>query len=279
MPTEEEERQEDYVLRIAAILLLLESRIQKRIDPVLRRQLKEARDLVEQMGEEGVFRQFEWQQLSRQAPAVFEPLAEELKDALAEGLPEVQQETAKRAAAYVNQPEPDLPATGTDSLLRAVVMGIGTAASLGALLDRPGGAHSRFARNLAKQLNKTVQAGLISDEPTSKIANHVAPQTTVKGAKATAIKGGTFANGARQRVKNAVAGAVWATSADTEAKVWRPYAVRWQWLATLENTCPVCLPLHKQIRDKRSDFPYFAGHVHYNCRCKLVPVAADPTDT
>ena len=271
MPTEEE-RQEEYLFAIAALLLMYENRARARVDLVLRQQLKEARQLVEQMSADGVFRQYEWNQLSRQAPAVFEPIADELKEALGTVLPEVEEETMKRAALYIDKEPPDIPTSDTDTLLRAVVMG-STAASLGALLARPGGAHSRFARNLANQLDKTVKGGLLREASTADIAQNVAPQTTRNGQSVTAIRGGTFANGARQRVRNSVRGAVWATSGDAEGKVWTPYRnLEYKWLATLENTCPICMGLHGQIKPRRSDFPYWPGHVHYNCRCKVVPL-------
>ena len=76
------------------------------------------------------------------------------------------------------------------------------------------------------------------------------------------------------RTNNTITAAVWDVANTSARELWSDIAApnqQWMWLATLENTCPVCLPYHRVQKKNINDFPFLPA-VHPNCRCVVVPV-------
>ena len=127
---------------------------------------------------------------------------------------------------------------------------------------------------MAKDLDRMVRTSLFMELPTNEIANKVVRVIEKNGRVVSQIRRGSYANQILNRTNNTISAAVWDVTNKTAREFWEDIAIpnqRWMWLATLENTCPVCLPFHRVVKSRLSEFTALPA-VHPNCRCVVVPV-------
>jgi len=248
----------------------IEARIEREVRPVLRLAILELRQLINELSPDGQFRAYEWQEIQPLALPILSTITSVLRVQIPPELEVIRPKIQKAAAEYVDQPAPELQPIDNQELLEKVVIG---GITLNAILGSPG-VSNRLTINMARDLDRLVRTSLFKELPTTEIANKVVRTLERKGRVIAQIRKGSYANQILNRTNNTITAAVWDIANKTAREFWEDIAIpnqKWIWLATLENTCPVCLPFHRVIKPKLSDFPALPA-VHPNCRCVVVPV-------
>jgi hypothetical protein len=248
----------------------IEARLEKEVRPVLRLAMLELRQLVSEISPDGQFRAFEWQEIQPRALPILATITSVLRVQIPPELEAIRPEIQKAAAKYVDQPALELQPIDNQELLKKVVIG---GITLNQILGTPG-ISNRLTINMAKDLDRMVRTSLFMERPTSEIANKVVRTLEKNGRVIAQIRRGSYANQILNRTNNTITAAVWDVANKTAREFWSDIAApgqKWIWLATLENTCPVCLPFHRVIKPNLKDFPALPA-VHPNCRCVVVPV-------
>ena len=248
----------------------IEARLEKEVRPVLRLAMLELRQLVSEISPDGQFRAFEWQEIQPRALPILSRIASVLRVQIPPELAVIRPEIQKAAAEYVDQPAPAVEPIDNQELLEKVVIG---GITLNQILGSPG-VSNRLTINMAKDLDRMVRTSLFMERPTSEIADKVVRTLERNGRVISQIRKGSYANQILNRTNNTISAAVWDVANKTAREFWGDIAApnqKWIWLATLENTCPVCLPFHRVIKPNLKDFPALPA-VHPNCRCVVVPV-------
>ena len=248
----------------------IEARLEKEVRPVLRLAMLELRQLVSEISPDGQFRAFEWQEIQPRALPILSRIASVLRVQIPPELEAIRPRIQKAAAEYVDQPVPEFRPIDNQELLKKVVIG---GITLNRILGTPG-ISNRLTINMAKDLDRMVRTSLFMERPTSEIANKVVRTLEKNGRVIAQIRRGSYANQILNRTNNTITAAVWDVANKTAREFWNDIAApnqKWIWLATLENTCPVCLPFHRVIKPNLKDFPALPA-VHPNCRCVVVPV-------
>ena len=264
------EKEEELLALFLWFASQIESRIEKEVRPILRLAMLELRELVSELSEEGQFRIYEWREIQGLALPILSTIASVLRVQIPPELEVVRPKIQKAAAKYVNREAPETEPIGNQALLKKVVIG---GITLNAILGEPG-VSNRLTINMAKDLDRMVRTSLFMERPTSEIANKVVRTIERNGRVVPQIRRGSYANQILNRTNNTISAAVWDVANKTAREFWEDIAVpeqKWMWLATLENTCPVCLPFHRVVKRKLSEFPALPA-VHPNCRCVVVPV-------
>jgi len=264
------EKEEELLALFLWFASRIEARIEREVRPVLRLAMLELRALVSEISEEGQFRIYEWQQIQGLALPILSTITGVLRVQIPPELEVIRPKIQKAAAEYVNQPVPDIEPIDNQELLRKVVIG---GITLNQILGSPG-VSNRLTINMAKDLDRLVRTSLFKEIPTSEIANKVVRTIERNGRVVSQIRRGSYANQILNRTNNTISAAVWDVANKTARGFWEDIAVpqqKWMWLATLENTCPVCLPYHRVQRKRLNDFPFLPS-VHPNCRCVVLPV-------
>jgi len=259
---------------LLALFLLFASRIEARIEqevrPILRLAMLELRQLVEQISPTGQFRTYEWQQIQPLALPILSTITSVLRVQIPPELEAIRPRIQKAAAEYVDQPVPEFQPIGNQELLRRVVIG---GITLSQILGTPG-ISNRLTINMAKDLDRLVRTSLFKETPTTEIADKIVRTLERNGRVIAQIRKGSYGNRILNRTNNTITAAVWDIANKTARDFWKDTAApgqEWMWLATLENTCQLCLPYHRVTKPSLDDFPALPK-VHPNCRCVVVPV-------
>tara|TARA_B100000902_G_scaffold261644_1_gene247931 strand:- start:1890 stop:2699 length:810 start_codon:yes stop_codon:yes gene_type:complete len=259
---------------LLALFLLFASRIEARLEqevrPVLRFAMLELRQLIEQISPTGQFRIYEWQQIQPLALPILSTITSVLRVQIPPELEAIRPRIQKAAAEYVNQPAPVVAPISNQELLKKVVIG---GITLNAILGTPG-VSNRLTINMARDLDRMVRTSLFKELPTTEIANKVVRTLERNGRTIAQIRKGSYGNQILNRTNNTITAAVWDIANKTARDFWEDSAApgqEWMWLATLENTCQLCLPYHRVTKPSLNDFPALPK-VHPNCRCVVVPV-------
>tara|TARA_R100001082_G_C4364200_1_gene160986 strand:- start:1053 stop:1862 length:810 start_codon:yes stop_codon:yes gene_type:complete len=248
----------------------IEARIEREVRPVLRLAMLELREIVSNISPGGQFRIYEWQEIQARALPILSKITSVLRIQIPPELEEIRPKIQKAAAKYVDQEAPDIVPIGNQEILRKVVIG---GITLNEILGSPG-VSNRLTINMAKDLDRMVRTSLFMELPTNEIANKVVRVIEKNGRVVSQIRRGSYANQILNRTNNTISAAVWDVTNKTAREFWEDIAIpnqRWMWLATLENTCPVCLPFHRVVKSRLSEFTALPA-VHPNCRCVVVPV-------
>tara|TARA_B100001094_G_scaffold275656_1_gene283332 strand:- start:1185 stop:1994 length:810 start_codon:yes stop_codon:yes gene_type:complete len=264
------EKEEELLALFLWFASRIEGRIEKEVRPVLRLAMLELRALINEISPDGQFRIYEWQQIQSLALPILSTITSVLRIQIPPELEVIRPRIRQAAAKYVNQETPDTKPIGNEELLRKVVIG---GITLNQILGSPG-ISNRLTINMAKDLDRMVRTSLFKELPTSEIANKVVRTIERNGRVVSQIRRGSYANQILNRTNNTISAAVWDVANKTAREFWEDIAIpeqKWMWLATLENTCPVCLPFHRVVKPKLSDFPALPA-VHPNCRCVVAPV-------
>ena len=259
---------------LLALFLLFASRIEARLEqevrPVLRFAMLELRQLIEQISPTGQFRIYEWQQIQPLALPILSTITSVLRVQIPPELEAIRPRIQKAAAEYVNQPAPVVAPISNQELLKKVVIG---GITLNQILGTPG-VSNRLTINMARDLDRMVRTSLFKELPTTEIANKVVRTLERNGRTIAQIRKGSYGNQILNRTNNTITAAVWDIANKTARDFWEDSAApgqEWMWLATLENTCQLCLPYHRVTKPSLNDFPALPK-VHPNCRCVVVPV-------
>ena len=259
---------------LLALFLLFASRIEARLEqevrPVLRFAMLELRQLIEQISPTGQFRIYEWQQIQPLALPILSTITSVLRVQIPPELEAIRPRIQRAAAEYVNQPAPVVAPIGNQELLKKVVIG---GITLNSILGTPG-VSNRLTINMARDLDRMVRTSLFKELPTTEIANKVVRTLERNGRTIAQIRKGSYGNQILNRTNNTITAAVWDIANKTARDFWEDSAApgqEWMWLATLENTCQLCLPYHRVTKPSLNDFPALPK-VHPNCRCVVVPV-------
>tara|TARA_R100000655_G_scaffold60007_1_gene98433 strand:+ start:335 stop:1144 length:810 start_codon:yes stop_codon:yes gene_type:complete len=264
------EKQDELLALFLLFASQVEGRIEKEVRPILRLTMLELRQLISEISPEGQFREFEWREIQPRALPILSRIASVLRIQIPPELAVIRPEIQKAAAKYVSQPVPAVEPIDNQELLKKVVIG---GITLNQILGSPG-VSNRLTINMAKDLDRMVRTSLFMERPTSEIADKVVRTLERNGRVISQIRKGSYANQILNRTNNTIAAAVWDVANKTAREFWGDIAApnqKWMWLATLENTCPVCLPFHRVIKPNLKDFPALPA-VHPNCRCIVVPV-------
>ena len=264
------EKEEELLALFLWFASRIEARIEREVRPVLRLAMLELRALINEISPEGQFRIYEWQEIQGLALPILSTITNVLRIQIPPELEEIRPKIQRAAAKYVNQESPEIEPIDNQELLRKVVIG---GITLNQILGSPG-VSNRLTINMAKDLDRMVRTSLFMERPTSEIANKVVRTIERNGRVVSQIRRGSYANQILNRTNNTISAAVWDVANKTAREFWEDIALpqqKWMWLATLENTCPVCLPFHRVVKPRLSDFPALPA-VHPNCRCVVVPV-------
>ena len=264
------EKEEELLALFLWFASRIEARIEREVRPVLRLAMLELRQLVSDISPEGQFRVYEWQEIQRLALPILSRIASVLRIQIPPELEEIRPRIQEAAAKYVDQEAPEIEPIGNQELLNKVVIG---GITLNQILGSPG-VSNRLTINMAKDLDRMVRTSLFMERPTSEIADKVVRTIERNGRVVSQIRRGSYANQILNRTNNTISAAVWDVANKTAREFWEEIAVpqqKWMWIATLENTCPVCLPFHRVVKSSLSDFPALPA-VHPNCKCVVVPV-------
>ena len=264
------EKQDELLALFLLFASQVEGRIEKETRPILRLAMLELRQLVNELSPDGQFRIYEWQQIQPLALPILSTISSVLRVQIPPELEVIRPKIQKAAAKYVDQPVPEQAALSNQELLEKIVIG---GVTLNAILGTPGTAN-RLTINMAKDLDKMVRNSLFMELPTTEIANKVVRTLERNGRTIPQIRRGSYANQMLNRTNNTITAAVWDVANKSARELWSDIASpgqQWMWLATLENTCPVCLPYHRVQKRSLDDFPFLPA-VHPNCRCVVVPV-------
>ena len=264
------EKQDELLALFLLFASQIEARIEKETRPILRLAMLELRQLINELSPDGQFRIYEWQQIQPLALPILATISSVLRVQIPPELEVIRPKIQKAAAKYVDQPAPAVEPIGNQELLRKVVIG---GLTLNQILGSPG-VSNRLTINMGKDLDRMVRTSLFKELPTTEIANKVVRTLEKNGRVIAQIRRGSYANQILNRTNNTISAAVWDIANKSARELWRDVAVptqKWMWLATLENTCPVCLPFHRVIKPNLKDFPALPA-VHPNCRCVVLPV-------
>ena len=264
------EREEELLALFLWFASRIEARLEKEVRPILRLAMLELRQLINEISPEGQFRVYEWQQIQPLALPILSTITSVLRVQIPPELEAVRPEIQKAAAKYVDQPAPAVEPIDNQELLRKVVIG---GLTLNQILGSPG-VSNRLTINMARDLDRMVRTSLFKELPTTEIANKVVRTLEKNGRVIAQIRRGSYANQILNRTNNTISAAVWDVANKTARELWSDIAApnqKWMWVATLENTCPVCLPFHRVIKPNLNDFPALPA-VHPNCRCVVLPV-------
>ena len=264
------EKEEELLALFLYFANRIEARIEREVRPVLRLAMLELRQLISEISPEGQFREFEWREIQPIALPILATITSVLRVQIPQELAVIRPKIQKAAAEYVDQPVPAVEPIGNQELLEKVVIG---GITLNQILGSPG-VSNRLTINMAKDLDRMVRTSLFMERPTSEIADKVVRTLERNGRVISQIRKGSYANQILNRTNNTISAAVWDVANKTAREFWGDIAApnqKWIWLATLENTCPVCLPFHRVIKPNLEDFPALPA-VHPNCRCVVVPV-------
>lgn len=248
----------------------IEARIEQEVRPILRLAMLELRQLVEQISPTGQFRTYEWQQIQPLALPILSTITSVLRVQIPPELEAIRPRIQKAAAEYVDQPVPEFRPIDNQELLRRVVIG---GITLSQILGTPG-ISNRLTINMAKDLDRLVRTSLFKETPTTEIADKIVQTLERNGRVIAQIRKGSYGNRILNRTNNTITAAVWDIANKTARDFWKDTAApgqEWMWLATLENTCQLCLPYHRVTKPSLDDFPALPK-VHPNCRCVVVPV-------
>jgi len=248
----------------------IEARLEKEVRPVLRLAMLELRQLVSEISPDGQFRAFEWQEIQPRALPILSRITSVLRVQIPPELEAIRPRIQKAAAEYVDQPVPEFRPIDNQELLKKVVIG---GITLNRILGTPG-ISNRLTINMAKDLDRLVRTSLFKETPTTEIADKVVRTLERNGRVIAQIRKGSYGNLILNRTNNTITAAVWDIANKTARDFWKETAApgqEWMWLATLENTCQLCLPYHRVTKPSLDDFPALPK-VHPNCRCVVVPV-------
>jgi len=248
----------------------IEARIEQEVRPILRLAMLELRQLVEQISPTGQFRTYEWQQIQPLALPILSTITSVLRVQIPPELEAIRPRIQKAAAEYVDQPVPEFQPIDNQELLKKVVIG---GITLSQILGTPG-ISNRLTINMAKDLDRLVRTSLFKETPTTEIADKIVRTLERNGRVIAQIRKGSYGNRILNRTNNTITAAVWDIANKTARDFWKDTASpgqEWMWLATLENTCQLCLPYHRVTKPSLDDFPALPK-VHPNCRCVVVPV-------
>lgn len=266
--------QHAYLVRQAAYVQRLRNKLLKDIGPTLKYSLKELRDLVLQLDNEGIFRQMQWQQLEDLSSVPLERVARAVQGVLRETLNDVEAHGAAQGAAYVAKSPPGAVNIPVDEMLDRVVFDRSRYSLGKSLTPEKADMISRYARKMQEDYAKTVRAGLIADQPTKQIANHVANVRVIRGRDEALIKAATYANKMHSRVRNSIDGALGQTLARGQRRAWKGL-VKYIWVMdpALEGKhCRICLGLSaREPQDSPSGF-WKVPKWHPGCNCQILPV-------
>jgi SPP1 gp7 family putative phage head morphogenesis protein len=133
-----------------------------------------------------------------------------------------------------------------------------------------------FAQQLLRLLERSVLAGTMQAEPTSKLAAKVLQPIQRGGVTRAAARRGTVANAWRERFRAITAYALWALVTPAAQRYATTTGTRisgWRWNAILDpRTCAICFPLDGTTAPTPSDFPRGAPPLHPLCRCIVTPI-------
>ena len=264
------EKQDELLALFLLFASQVEGRIEKEVRPILRLAMLELRQLINELSPDGQFRIYEWQQIQPLALPILSTISSVLRVQIPPELEVIRPKIQKAAAEYVDQPVPEQEALSNQELLEKIVIG---GVTLNAILGTPGTAN-RLTINMAKNLDRMVRTSLFKELPTTEIADKVVRSLERNGRTIAQIRRGSYANQILNRTNNTITAAVWDVANESARDLWSDIAApnqQWMWLATLENTCPVCLPYHRVQKKNLNDFPFLPA-VHPNCRCVVVPV-------
>ena len=259
---------------LLALFLLLASRVEARLEqevrPILRLAMLELRQLINELSPEGQSRIFEWQQIQPLALPILSTISSVLRVQIPPELEVIRPRIQRAAGEYVNRsaPEPE-PLSNQEFLGKVVIGGL----TLNEILGTPGTAN-RLTINMARDLDRMVRTSLFKETSTSEIADKVVRVIERQGRVIAQVRKGSYANQILNRTNNTITAAVWDIANKTARDFWQAVASpeqQWMWLATLENTCEICLPLHRVTKPSLKDFPALPK-VHPNCHCIVVPV-------
>ena len=272
MPTEEEKRQEQFLLLLLALARASERKINDGVRRRLVSAMRKIRRLVQQMSPTGQFRVFEWSRIKPQVLPLLEEITRTLRFYL---LPEIQRlipDVQDAAFDFVKGDEPEtaeLRPKTQEQIANTTTAG-GTA-TLATLLGAA--AINRYTLQMAKDLDTLVKKAIFLDESTQEISDKIIKMTTRRGQPAAQIHTGSFANQMWNRARATTAGAIWSATSTTMQEQWLGIdAKRWVWNALLDpSTCPLCRPRDSQIVATPFLFNGLPP-LHPNCRCAVLPV-------
>lgn len=147
--------------------------------------------------------------------------------------------------------------------------------SVSTLFASTGTGLSPFSQQLLRLFERSVNAGLFTEQPTRDIAERVI-STRGRGAQLVfRATRGTIANAWRERLRAITGAALWGlvTPAQVRANAETSRATSWRWNAILDpRTCPICRPLHNTVAATPFSFPLGPPPLHPRCRCVLIPI-------
>ena len=263
-----EDDQQELLILLLALAQRYEELMIKGTEPFLLDGLLKIRRRVERMRFDGMSRQVEYSALKEGIVQDLLPYSDSLQTIVPGQLQQLLNSSNKELAKIFEVDIPPLkPLT---YLLGTLVIGsrslrdtLGTQSQLG-----------RQVVQVMRDLEAKVMKGILTDKSTEDIARDIV--NTRKGKPA--VKGGSVASTAVNRLKNTIKAIAWQTvrqsNSDTVAsKV--PNGVPWVWNAILDSkTCPICQPLHKMERPNKDSFPFPykpSEIVHPRCRCLILP--------
>ena len=272
MPTDEQERQEQFLATLLALALRAERAVALRIKPDFLASMRQVRRLVQRMAADGDFRQYEWRQLRRQVPDILAPAVAAMAVELLPELKDLAGPVQVFGQDYADlEPAPTEEDDDAAILATTLIAGVPLVKMLG-----PGG---NMSQSLANFLDRIVTVGLLRGDTTAEIADDVLALTLINGKLTPRVKKGSFASKASTQIKNTIASSVWSAVNNNLFKSWKTVDnSQWVWNAVLdERLCPICSPLNGKIVPKPTSFvsTVFGVNqppVHPNCRCAILPL-------
>ena len=274
--------QHRYMVRQAAYITRLRKQLLEELGPTMQLSLKELRELVLQLDDQGLFRQMQWQQIEELSSVPLERVSRAVQGVLREALPAAEATGAAAAAQYVSAAPPGAVNIPVDDILDRITFDRSRYSLGKSFTPEKADLISRYARKLQDDYAKTVRAGLIADEPTEQIANKVARVRVIRGREQALRRATTFANKVHAQVSNTLDGAINQTVEIGERRAWRGF-VKTQYIWVLDPAlegrhCRICLGLSaSEPKDKPTDFWKKPGW-HPHCRCRVLPILT-PIDT
>ena len=266
------EKQEQFMLLLLSLATRRERQIVQDNRVLFTDVMRKLRRLVQRMSPEGVFRQYEWRRLQREAPQIINELVVGFTETLMPELVALEEPIQEFAQDYADLDELSFVPQTEQELLNNIFI---EKLPLILFLTYNG----RLTKSLYDDFNRVVTTGLLKGEPTQQIADKVLKLTIRKGKIFPVIKTGSFANKASTQIKNTLDNAVWGTINNNLNIGWRDVTpTYWVWNAVLDGkTCPVCVPLNGKRVPRPPTF-VSTGYsrtlppVHPNCRCVILPV-------
>ena len=273
MPPEEEKRQEKLLLLLLALARQAERQTNLEVRPQLVESMRRLRRLIQTMSPTGQFRALEWNRVSLSALPVLEEITRVLRDNMLPNvqtlLPEVQDAAWDYSLPSETQPQELIPKTQEQLLNTLQIAGAG---ALFLLMGNRRGLN-RYTFQMKSDLDKMVRTMIMAEATTQQISDKVIKLIPVNGRVAARVNTGSYANRMWNRAQATNAAVVWDGVTTTLGEVWRTTnAERWVWNARLDPmTCPVCRPLHMQVRSSPAQFERLPP-IHPNCRCAVLPI-------